>query len=87
MPQNGYSPKNYEIEPLRRLLFVLNHENNNRRRNDLLYYCISEQGDRTYSSLSHARESHNTIKMLTLSVLERQNDCIIKFAFVRLTKE
>ena len=64
--------KNFnEIEPFRRLLFVLSHENNNRQLTDGLYYCISELRDRTYSLLSHARESHNTIKMLTLSVLER----------------
>ena len=38
--------------------------------NDGLYYCISELRDRTYSLLSHASESHITIKMLALPVLE-----------------
>ena len=57
--------KNFiEIEPFRRLLFVVSHENNNRWLNDGLYYCISELPDRTYSLLSHAHKSHNTIKML-----------------------
>ena len=64
--------KNFnEIEPFRRLLFVLSHENNNRRLTNAFHCCISELRDRTYSLLSHTRESHNTIKMLTLSVLER----------------
>ena len=49
--------KNFnEIEPFRRLLFVLSHENNSRRLTDGLYYCISELRDRTYSLLSHARD-------------------------------
>ena len=48
----------------------------------------SELRDRTYSLRSHACESHTTIKMLALSVLERyKNNVIIKFAFIRLIKE
>ena len=54
-----------EIEPFPRLWFVLSHENNNQRFNDGRYYCISELGDRTNSSLSQ-----NTEKMLTLSIFE-----------------
>ena len=64
--------KNFkEIEPFRRLLSVLSREINNWLLNDGLYYCISELRVRTYSLLSHAHKSYNTIKMLTLSVLER----------------
>ena len=48
-------------------LFVLSHEINNRWLNNGLYYCISEQRDRTeYSSLSQTREPQNTIKMFTV---------------------
>ena len=66
-----------EIEPFRRLLFVLSHEINNRR--PLVVSYVTER---------HACESHTTIKMLALSVLERyKNKVIIKFAFIRLIKE
>ena len=57
-----------EIEPFRRLLFVLSHEFNNR---GLMMASRSELRDRTYSLRSHACESHTTIKMLALPVLER----------------
>jgi len=59
-----------EIEPFRRLSFVVSHENNNRRLNDGFYLHISELRDRTYSLLSQTRGLQNIIKMLTLSVFE-----------------
>ena len=60
----------------------------NRRPYDDLYYCISELRNGTlYSSPSQTRDSQNTIKRLPLSVFECYNDCIIKFAFVRLIKK
>ena len=43
--------------------------------------------DKTYFLRSHACESHSTIKMLALPVLECRNNIIIKFAFVCLMKE
>ena len=54
----------------------------------LMMASRSELRDRTHSLRSHACESHTTIKMLALPVLERYiNNVIIKFAFVRLIKE
>ena len=49
----------------------LSREMKNWQLDDDLYYCVSELHDRTYSLPSHACESHNFIKMLALSVLER----------------
>ena len=66
-----------EIEPFQRLLFVLSHENNNWQRNDGLYYCTSEVHERTYSSASQTCKSKNIVKMLTLSVFELYNDCLM----------